>query len=154
MNEDEQTPTLVKGKRIRRKKGYIGVSDEVTSHVIVLRRNGLTYQRIADKLGLAVSTVAKVCLQNTYLTISDKDTNRILEQLDCEKQEQEESSTDALSVGKAVNALVTKYAAKGEYDWLPLYFTRTHQVSHLIAKQVSVQLKQLKESLANKGKKK
>jgi len=122
----------------------------------VLRHNGLTYQRIADKVGVSVSVVSKVCLQDTYLLIPDKDTNRILEQFGCEKQEQEEdgSRADALSVGKVVRALVTKYAAKGEYDWLPLYFTRTYQVSHLIAKQVSVQLKQLKESLANKGKKK
>jgi hypothetical protein len=41
--------------------------------------------------------------------------------------------------------LVEKYTAKGEYDWQPLYFIKTHGVTISTARKIYMQLQALKK---------
>lgn len=127
--------------------GNLKHCDNTIKAIIVLRRYQYTYKQIAKKVGIPVHTVPKICYREELLEISQEDELEIVSQFELEEFNDSEEQLEKWIDEK----LVSKYAAKGEYDWLSVYFIQRYNVTHLTAKRIYLQLQALKRKSNEKA---
>jgi predicted DNA-binding protein YlxM (UPF0122 family) len=101
-------------------------SIDIYNKVLDLKQQNYMLREIGKELNIPLHTVWNIIQRNV----------KVLEEIEIDENDQGTQWLD--------EKLVSKYASKGEYDWLPLYFIQRYNVTHLTAKQIYLQLQALK----------
>jgi len=135
---------------LKKSKAVAEYARAQTKTIIVLRRRGFKFREIQEALVYpSQNLIAKIYYRNELLEISESEEIEIIQRFAflLEEKELEEQSKETVKeqFEKWIDEkLVSKYAAKGEYDWLPVFFIKNHYVTHSTAKRIYLQLQALK----------